>query len=346
MLASIQVDSAWPGEARPKQLATAGRQTVHLARLVDDLLDVARVTHGKLVLRREQTNLVEVLRGALEVQEANACARGLTMSMRATTDVVWVDADRERLAQVFTNLLLNAIKYTLPGGRIDVVAGVDGAVAVVEVADTGVGLAPPMIDRIFDVFAQADVTIDRSKGGIGIGLALVQNILKLHGGEVDARSAGPGQGSTFRVRLPLAKHAHDTNEAHEPDDGDVARKRRIVLVDDNEDLLFMLQCLIEKKGHEVLCAADGPGGVERILEAKPDLAFVDLGLPGFDGLEVARRVRAAGSPVRLIALSGCGLPEDKRRASEAGFDEHISKPVAPAEVAHALSRGARRSAAR
>ncbi len=335
-LASAVLQKKTPDGTLPRELAVIDRQARHLTRLVDDLLDVARVTKGKVMLRRERLNLVEVARSAFEAQEARAHDRGLRYELRATQDAVWVEGDRQRLEQVFSNLITNAIKYTRRGGAIDVSIGSARDDAVVTVTDTGVGIAPDMIRRLFEAFAQADRTLDRAEGGIGLGLTLVRSLVELHGGTVEGTSEGLNRGSSFTVRLPVAECAVAVPTGSTPALEGNAPPRRVVVVEDNEDLRELLVEVLQQHGHDVSCAEDGPGGLEMLVKLAPEIAFIDLGLPGLDGLEVARRARACGLRSTLVAITGYGQPEDRARAFDAGFDDHLTKPVVDSDLHRVL----------
>ncbi|HET9931504.1 MAG TPA: hybrid sensor histidine kinase/response regulator [Polyangiaceae bacterium] len=322
-----------------KEHAVIERQSRHLSRLVDDLLDVARVTHGKVDLKLEKLNLVEVARGAFEALEGRAREQHFSYEFVSDTSTIFVDGDRQRLEQVFANLLTNAIKYTRRGGGIKMRLSCEdeGDLATVAVIDNGVGLAPDMRERVFEPFTQVDESLDRAQGGLGLGLALVRSIVQLHGGSVEAESAGLGHGSTFVVRLH--RRADDLPSAPRASPDAVAvTPRKVLVVDDNEDIRELFVVLLRQAGHEVAYAEDGPHGFAEVLRFKPEIAFVDLGLPGFDGLELARRVRAAGARVYLIALTGYGQREDKQRTAEAGFDDHLVKPALDADVERAIRR--------
>jgi len=318
------------GDAVRRARAVIARQVRQLGRLVDDLLDVGRVTTGKIRLVRVPVNLRDV---------AERCVLGLMPeggqpSHRITVraEPAWVEADQARVEQIVMNLLSNAVKYTPRGGAIEVTVQGDGQTARLAVRDTGAGMTPYMIERVFDLFFQGERTMERAEGGLGIGLTLVRRLAELHGGRVSAESAGRGHGSTVTVELPQCPApALDAARAPAPP---ARSPRRIVLVEDSRDSRDMLRFLLEHGGHEVHEAEDGPHGVETILAVRPDIALVDVGLPGIDGYEVARRVRAqVGAGVRLVALTGYGLPEDHRRSQEAGFDEHLVKPVDPERLA-------------
>lgn len=332
-LAAVQsaIITAWLDEERREQaLEIARRQTAQLRKLVDDILDVARVQHGKVTLRKVRVSLREIVRRAVEAV-AQIGEQGHTLSQAVPPDIE-LDADPGRLEQVLVNLLSNAAKYTAPGGHIDIRAEVDGAEVVVAVSDTGVGIAPAMLGQVFDTFAQADRSLDRAQGGLGLGLALVRNLVELHGGRVEARSHGLGKGAEFLVRLPAAGLADTPREAAPSAPPDVrapTQATRVVVVEDNTDAAYALSMLVEVLGHEVEVAHDGLGALVALERGRPDVMLVDIGLPGIDGLEVARRIRARpdGADILLVALTGYGRDEDKERSRMAGFDLHLTKPV-------------------
>jgi PAS domain S-box-containing protein len=324
-------------DVQPDRDATAAkaqeviaRQVRQLGRLVDDLLDVGRVTTGKITLVRVPVDLAETVQRCVAGLMPPGEAPHHTVTVRA--EPTWVEADQSRVEQIVMNLLSNAVKYTPKGGRIDLTVGGDGRMGRLTVADTGAGMTPHMIERVFDLFFQGERTLDRAEGGLGIGLTLVQRLAEQHGGRVEVQSPGTGRGSTVIVELPQVPEPHAVASAAAPPH---AIPRRILIVEDSRDGRDMLRYLLERAGHEVHEAGDGPSGVEAILKVRPDIALVDVGLPGLDGYEVARRVRAseAGRTVRLVALTGYGLPEDHRRSHEAGFDTHLVKPVDAARLA-------------
>jgi len=306
------------------------RQVRQLGRLVDDLLDVGRVTTGKITLVRVPVDLAETVRRCVAGLMPPGEASHHTVTVRA--EPTWVEADQSRVEQIVMNLLSNALKYTPTGGRIDLTVGGDGRMGRLTVADTGAGMSPHMIERVFDLFFQGERTLDRAGGGLGIGLTLVRRLAEQHGGRVEVQSPGTGRGSTVIVELPQVAEPHAVASAAAPPH---AIPRRILIVEDSRDSRDMLRYLLERAGHEVHEAGDGPSGVDAILKVRPDIALVDVGLPGLDGYEVARRVRASegGRTVRLVALTGYGLPEDHRRSHEAGFDTHLVKPVDAARLA-------------
>jgi signal transduction histidine kinase/CHASE3 domain sensor protein len=309
-----------PGEAH----AVITRQAAHLARLVDDLLDVGRMTSGKLSLSRRPLDLADLVGRCVAGLGAAGRLQDRVVDVRVTP--VWVDGDETRLEQVIVNLLSNAEKFTSPGGRVEICGGADHDQAVLRVRDDGVGMDPPLVARMFDMFVQGPQTAAGS-GGLGIGLTLCRRIVELHGGTIDGASDGPGRGTTFTIRLPaVAPVAPERSATPEP----ARRRQRIVVIEDNEDGREMMRIWLEASGHEVHVAADGVAGVALVADLEPDVALIDLGLPGYDGLEVARRIRAADSrKAVLIALTGYGRADDERRAREAGFDMHLVKPVDP-----------------
>jgi signal transduction histidine kinase/ActR/RegA family two-component response regulator len=330
--------------SRPKlgtlghQVDVVERQATRLSRLVDDLLDVSRVTTGKIHLRKQPVDLADVLRRSADGLLAGAQEVGVALSVEADTPL-WVDADAVRLEQVFTNLLANGIKFTPAGGTVEAILGRLGPHALVTVRDSGVGIPADGLRRIFDLFAQLETTMDRSRGGLGIGLTLAKSLVELHGGSIQAASDGPGKGSRFLVTLPLSlqQGAHTCVEPR----ARPTRPKRIVLVEDNDDIREVFRQVLEDRGHEVHVARDGRAGLETILGKRPAVAFVDIGLPVMDGYELAREVRRRlGSGVTLVAVTGYGQPEDRHRAREAGFDEHLTKPVEATALQRVLEEAA------
>ncbi len=307
--------------------AIIDRQARRLARLVDDLLEMSRVTRGQITLRREVVDLNAIVGEAVAGLAEAARLQRLDLGVSLWRAPVMVDADPVRVEQIVANLLANALKYTPSGGRVAVSVAVQDGGAVIRVVDDGIGIPREMLARIFEPFTQAATTIDRAQGGLGLGLSLVKRLVALHGGAVEARSDGVGKGSSFEVRLPLAAAAQAASGA--PGGARVdAERLRVLVVEDNEDNRDALKLLVEHLGHEVDAVEDGLRGVARALEEHPDIMLVDLGLPGRDGYEVARRVRGAlGAGVKLVAVTGYGQPEDRRRAIAAGFDQHLTKPV-------------------
>jgi CheY-like chemotaxis protein len=328
---------------RDQALAAAERQTRHLARLVDDLLDVSRITRGKVEIRREPLDLARLVRTAAEDRRPLLEQRGLALAVEAPEAPVWVEGDPTRLVQVVNNLLDNAAKFTDPGGRVDVrvAVGDDPAEAWVTVRDTGIGIEPEMLPRLFDVFAQGDRSLERTRGGLGLGLSVVKGLVDLHGGRVEAASAGPGRGSEITVRLPAGR---GTAAAPRPEAARAGRSRlRVVIVEDSPDSADSLRLLLEVRGHEVRVAHSGPEGVDLAVAWRPDIVVSDIGLPGLNGFEVARRLREQPGleKMRLVALTGYGSEEEQLRGREAGFDHYLIKPADPADLERVLTSGGR-----
>jgi signal transduction histidine kinase/ActR/RegA family two-component response regulator len=332
-------DGKLPGE----QAQVIERQSRHLTRLVNDLLDLSRVAAGKIALKRQTVNLLELVSESVRTVAAAAERQHIALAVVMCEEPVIVHADPVRVDQIVTNILTNAIKYTPEGGHVTLEVTCDGHNANVRVTDDGVGIAPERIGGIFELFAQAENAIGRAQGGMGIGLALVRNLVELHEGTVEAKSDGVGKGSEFVVQLPMAtaeqRAAADVPvrlaEAVRPP----GTTRRIAIVEDNKDVRDLLRLKLRRLGHSVVDAGDGLEGLRVVLDERPDLALVDLGLPGIDGFELARQVRSKlGEDVILVAVSGFGQPEDKRRALEAGFDEHITKPADVRDIENLLSR--------
>ena len=326
-------------EARTLEIVR--RQTGLLVQLVNDLLDVSRVTRGRIELSSEVLDLAALVTRCCDGMRARAMTpREQALAVSVPGVPVLVRGDGNRLEQVLTNLLDNASKYSDPGTRIEVLVEVAGGRAVVSVRDAGIGIAPSSLPTVFELFAQEPTSLARSRGGLGIGLTLVKVLVELHGGSIQAESEGRGHGTTFRFDLPL--HSGPEGVAAPPAEAADPPACRVLVVDDNEDGRQMLRSLCELGGHEVTEAADGLEGVARALADRPDIAFVDIGLPEIDGYEVARRVRArAGRPIRLIALSGYGSDEHRELAFEAGFDDHIAKPITHAQLRGCLAAVAR-----
>jgi PAS domain S-box-containing protein len=307
--------------------AVIGRQVQHLSRLVDDLLDVSRVSSGKILLRRRRFDLAAHVTAIANVWRTAGRFERHEVALDASS--TWVDADDARIEQILDNLVGNALKYTPPGGRVTVRVAPEGDVSVLEVLDTGVGLAPSLVDRVFEPFVQGERTLDRSQGGLGLGLSLVKGLVVQHGGTVRAMSPGLGQGSTFTVRLPRVSPAAPAPSPSLP----LADRpsRRVLVIEDNADAREMLVTMLTMNGHEVHAASNGRDGIELAAAVHPHVALVDVGLPGLDGYEVARRLRAdgRGAAMRLVAITGYGQADDRRRAEVAGFDVHLVKPVDP-----------------
>ncbi len=311
------------------------RQVHQLVRLVDDLLDVSRVMRGKIELRKEKVELSTVIARAVETVQPLIEAQGHELTAQLPPESLSLDADPVRLAQVVGNLLTNAAKYTEAHGRIRLTAQREDGEAVLRVRDSGIGIAPDMLPHIFELFVQVDHAATRSQGGLGIGLTLVKNLVEMHNGTVEAHSDGLGEGCEFVVRLPLMSKEHRQRTEEEnggaPQEPVRSSGHRLLVVDDNRDAADSLAMLLRLQGHEVRVAHDGPAALEMVKGYCPALVFLDIGMPGMDGYEVARRLRQQPGleNVRLAALTGWGQQEDRRRTAEAGFDHHLVKPVEP-----------------
>ena len=318
--------------------ATAAHQVGHMARLIDDLLDVARITSGKIQLRAEPVDLAAAMRHAAEAARPLIEARGHHFALTPPPGPARVQGDPTRLEQVLTNLLNNAAKYTEPGGQIAFTAELAPGLATLRVRDNGTGIAPEMLPRIFDLFAQDDRSLVRSQGGLGIGLTLVRSLVELHGGTVTAASAGPGLGSEFVVRLPTLPEAAPDPARLAPAPPPGRAPRRVLVVDDHADSARTLARVLELWGHEVRVAHSGPEAIAAVDADPADLILLDIGLPEMDGYEVARRLRARAPAATLIlvALTGYGQDDDRRRSREAGFDHHLVKPVDLADLQRLL----------
>jgi PAS domain S-box-containing protein len=333
----LRVAGADPGALAQVQ-EMLERQTNHLVRLVDDLMEVARVTRGRIELRREPVDLGSMLRSAVETSKPLIETGRHELTLSVPEEPVTLMADPVRLAQIVANLLNNAAKYTEDGGRIYLSAHRDGNHAVVSVRDTGIGIPVDVLPRVFDLFAQADRTYHRAQGGLGIGLTLVRNLVELHGGTVTARSEGEGRGSEFVVRLPLGVEVGRRSGATRDGRDAVFASHRILVVDDSRDAAESLATLLESLGADVRTAADGPTALDELETYRPSVMLLDIGMPGMDGLEVARRVRErSGNRLTVIALSGWGQDEDRRRSREAGIDYHMVKPVDLDELGRLLT---------
>jgi PAS domain S-box-containing protein len=314
--------------ALPRALETMDRQLGQMVRLVDDLLDLSRITHNRLELRKRRVELGAVIDQAVEAARPLAESAGHEVRLVPAGEPLYLEADAVRLAQVFGNLLNNSYKYTNPGGRVTVTTWRDGGEAVVAIEDTGAGIPPDKLDSIFEMFTQVDRSLERSRGGLGIGLTLVRRLVQMHGGSVEARSAGEGLGSQLIVRLPVVAFG----EAPAPEPvvaGEPAQRRRILVVDDNEDAATSLAMLLQLAGHETYTAHDGASALESAERHRPEVVLLDIGLPILNGYEVCRRVREQpwGQEMVLVALTGWGQEEDRIRSRGAGFDDHLVKPV-------------------
>ena len=312
-----------------------------VTRLIDDLLDTSRIDRGKLELRRERVAIESFVDAAIEIARPNIDGRSHELLVRYAPRALYVDGDPVRLAQVVANLLNNATKFTPCNGRIEISIRVKAEHAIIRVRDNGIGIAPADLDSIFEMFVQLDSSKTQAAAGLGLGLALARSLITLHGGEITARSAGPGKGSEFRIRLPLADapvvHASEAIKAPPP----AHAARRVLVVDDNVDAATSLGALLQCRGHSVHTCFDGSTAFETATRSPPEVAFIDLNMPYPDGAELARMIRKQvwGNSVKLIALTGMGQPADLERTRAAGFDEHLTKPADPDDLFIAVSAG-------
>jgi signal transduction histidine kinase len=316
------------------------RQIRHMTRLVDDLLDASRIARNKVQLRKERLDLAALVRSTAEDHRPGLEQANLTLGLELCSGTVWVEGDPTRLAQVLGNLLANAGKFTDAGGRVTVRLRHEETLrrAVASVTDTGIGIEQGMLDKVFETFAQADRSIDRSRGGLGLGLALVKGLVELHGGGVAVTSAGLGCGAEFSFWVPLAEKVVEAVPPGRTGDGQRV-SLRILIVEDNHDAAESLRMLLELRGHKVALAATGTAGVEKARQWQPEVILCDLGLPGMDGYEVAQKVRAdpALRGTHLVAVSGYGQDEDRQRCREVGFDAHLTKPIEFADLERLLA---------
>ena len=325
ILTAIELMERKNPQALANERGVVSRQAHVLSRLVDDLLDLSRLTLGKIAIAQVPVDVNELVEHCVEAHQPLAVSQGIALSLHAG-ERFSTQGDPVRLEQVMNNLIANALKYTLRGGHVEVRVSVDRGMGEIRVKDDGVGMDARVLPRVFDPFTQADDTIDRSQGGLGIGLTLVRHLMQLHGGTVTAESAGRGAGSTFVLRLPVARpRLAPPAPAAVPRP---TRPRRILVIEDNPDLRNGLKSLLEQVGHEVLASSDGEDGVAKALDRRPDVILVDIGLPKLDGYKVAERLRPALSDeVMLVAVSGYGSEQDRLRAFAAGFDFHLTKPI-------------------
>ncbi|MFO7566580.1 MAG: ATP-binding protein [Enhygromyxa sp.] len=317
----------------------AARQVSHMRRLLDDLLDVSRITSGRIELRREVTDLGEVITQAVQLSTPLIRARRHALSLGIAPEPLYVEGDADRLVQVLSNLLINAAKYTDEGGHIELRAEPDEGEARIRVRDDGAGISPEALPHIFDLFVQVDRSLDRSQGGLGVGLTIVKRLVQMHGGRIEARSAGPGRGSEFSIWLPVCSVSPSLPSDPGPKVTPPSGGLRILLAEDNVDLAEMLSSMLELDGHEVTFVGDGEAAVDTAKRERPDVVLLDIGLPKLSGYEVAARLQAELSGQRpvIIALTGYGRDEDQRRALAAGIDHHLVKPVDPDRLRQLLS---------
>jgi len=329
-----------PADESHATIEVIERQVNHMTRLVDDLLDLSRIISNKIELRRKRVALGEVVSAAIETSRPHIDAGGHELTVTLPPGTIYLQADAVRLAQAISNLLNNAARYTGHGGRIGLTAGRQGDDIVIGVSDTGVGILPAMLSRIFEMFTQVDGSLVRSQGGLGIGLALARRLVELHGGTLEAQSDGPGKGSEFTIRLPIGTEAPSHMLAGHGGDGLQAPvcSLRILIADDNRDSANTLARLLRIGGNDARAAYDGVEAIEQIRDFRPDVALLDIGMPGMDGYETARQIRQqpGGTQIVLIAVTGWGQEADKQRARAAGFDHHMVKPLDLAKLRHVL----------
>jgi signal transduction histidine kinase/CheY-like chemotaxis protein len=327
-----------PESAARAALVTIDRQLAHLTRLVDDLLDISRITQGRIELRRAPVRVKQILTNAIEAVDALVREKKHRLTVVSSREPLTVDADLERLVQCIGNVLTNAAKYTPPGGEIRIEACERDGQASITISDDGAGIPPELLPRVFDLFVQGERTLDRSQGGLGVGLTIVKRLVEMHGGSVSVRSEGVNRGATFEVRLPLVRAAQ-LPAAAIPETK--CTSRRVLVVDDNDDGAQMLAALLQLDGHEVRIAKSGHEALDCVEAFAPEVALLDIGLPGLDGYEVARRIRASWrDDVHLIAITGYGREEDRQSTKAAGFATHLVKPVEYSELQRAIAAAA------
>lgn len=312
-----------------------------MVRLIDDLLDISRISRNKLDLRRERVELTSILHHAIEACRPLMDQAAQKFELSIPTAPIYLDADPVRLAQVFGNLLANATKYTDQGGKIELTVEREGNDAAITISDTGVGIPPPMLPAVFEMFTQIERTLPRAQGGLGIGLTLVKRLVELHNGSVSAQSEGEGRGSTFTVRLPiLSEDVEKPSPAPVTNSIPSIASKRILVVDDNRDSAKTLSMLLKLTGNEIRMAHDGQEALGIAEEFRPEVILLDIGMPVLNGYDTCRALRAKdwGKSVRIIALTGWGQDEDRRKTADAGFDGHLVKPVDHAELMRLLAK--------
>ncbi|HSK71038.1 MAG TPA: ATP-binding protein, partial [Pyrinomonadaceae bacterium] len=328
------------GESKKKGLEARdiiSRQTEQIVDLVDDLLDISRISQGKIKLRKNRVDLREAVKSALEAAQPMIDTSEHKLTVSTPEEPIFIEGDFTRLSQIFTNILANAAKYTKPGGKIYVNARMENGNAVVRVKDTGLGIPKEMLPHIFDMFMQVQYSDRRSQGGLGIGLSLVKRLVEMHGGTVYALSEGADKGSEFIVTLPAAERQTPSKKEaksaeKEPADSPSVKPKRILVVDDNADAAQVLCFALQLEGHDVSVAYDGKSAIKAAEEFQPQICLLDIGLPDIDGFKVARQIREKMSETLLVAITGWGQEEDRRRSQKAGFDYHLVKPVAIEDI--------------
>ncbi len=315
--------------AQEEARAMMDRQLGQMVRLIDDLLDVSRISRDKLELRKAPIQLTSVIENAVETARPFIVAKGHSLTVTLPPEPIYLDADLTRLAQVFWNLLNNSAKYTDPGGRIELSARREGSEIVVAVRDNGIGIPANALPGLFTLFSQVDQSLERAQGGLGIGLALVKGLAEMHGGHVEARSAGPGKGSEFVVRLPITAGTPQPGNDAPPPTPTTSARRRILVVDDNRDAAASLAMMLTLAGQDTRTANDGLEAIELAAAFQPDLVLLDIGLPKLNGYDTCRRMREQpwGKNMVIVAVTGWGQEEDRRRSQAAGFNQHLVKPV-------------------
>jgi signal transduction histidine kinase len=330
---------------RQRSFEIIERQVAHMARLIEDLVEASRISRGRLELRLQATTLGAALLAAVETARPMIEARSQTLTVQVPEEPIQLNADPVRLAQVFINLLANAAKYTNPHGHIELRAAAQDGQAAVSVRDDGIGISPEMLPRVFDLFSQANTALERTEGGLGIGLALARGIVVLHGGRIEARSAGAGRGSEFIVTLPMRTSSAAHPAAPAAAEAEAHCVRRILVADDNIDAADSLAMSLKLRGHEVEIAHDGRRALEIAAILHPQIALLDVGMPELNGYDLARRIRAHswGRHMKLVAVTGWGQDEDRRQALAAGFDEHLTKPIDPQRLIGMIEHPSTRS---
>ena len=333
-----KLDNSSP-EQKIKARDSMERQVHHVTRMLDDLLDVARVSKGKVTLRRERLDLVALVKSCAEDHRPIIEAATLSFEVKLPSHPVWATIDKTRITQVIGNLLVNALKFTERNGRVTLAmqAQPGEQTVTISVLDNGIGMSREVLGKIFRPFSQADSTLERSRGGLGLGLVLSKQLIELHSGAIESHSDGVGKGSRFTVTLPAQFDI--PNPAVTPMNVAASRIKRILVIEDNFDAADTLKMMLELLGYEVAVAGTGQEGIARLSDVRPHLVLCDIGLPGMDGYEVARAIRTTGDQCQLIALTGYGQEDDRRRAREAGFDVHLTKPVDPTVLEALLAKG-------
>ncbi|HEY9422002.1 MAG TPA: ATP-binding protein [Thermoanaerobaculia bacterium] len=332
-----QVENIDPAFQHSREMVE--RQVKHLARLVDDLLDISRITQGSIRLRKEVVVLANVVERAVEANRSLLESRGHKLTVQLPPEPIRLEADPARLEQILSNLLNNAARYTMPGGKIWVAASQEGDEALIRVRDTGIGVPPDVLERVFEPFMQSDDSLARSDGGLGVGLTLVRSLVEIHGGRVEAHSPGLGQGSEFVIRLPARVPVDLAAPAAEPAVAYATRSLKILVVEDNVDAAESLASLLRLWNHDVSVVHDGRTALEAARLHQPEVVLLDIGLPGLDGYQVAQRLRdeVGLDHALLVAMTGYGQPEDRRRSREAGIHHHFVKPVEPSVLRNLLA---------